>query len=140
MALVTVAAAALPSVMCTSFSAEPPAGTDAGTLGTPSDGQVPPDAAEASSEASLPAAIDPDLVAWWTFDENTGLVARDSSPNQNHGSITAASWVPGRLGAALAFDPSAPGRVRVAHSDSLASLTAAVTIALWVQPPRKRPR
>lgn len=50
------------------------------------------------------------LVGQWLFNEGTGLIAHDSSGNNNHGSLVNMSntptsgWVPGDGGGALAFD------------------------------------
>ena len=45
------------------------------------------------------------LIGWWTFDEGSGDVARDSSGRQNHGKLmNSIQWVQGRSGTALGFD------------------------------------
>ncbi|OYT53802.1 MAG: hypothetical protein B6U72_04680 [Candidatus Altiarchaeales archaeon ex4484_2] len=44
------------------------------------------------------------LVAAYYFDEGNGLVANDSSGNENHGFINGASWVDGISETALSFD------------------------------------
>lgn len=49
------------------------------------------------------------VIGIWEFDETSGLVANDSSPNGNHGALRnftndPLQWVPGVFGNALAFD------------------------------------
>jgi hypothetical protein len=52
-----------------------------------------------------PAADDPYLVGWWTFDDGSGTVAKDSSGHGNNGTLNGnPQWVPGYLGGALKFD------------------------------------
>lgn len=47
----------------------------------------------------------PGLIGWWTFDEGSGDVARDSSGKNNHGKlVNGPAWMPGRAGTALSFD------------------------------------
>lgn len=43
-------------------------------------------------------------VGYWKFGENAGTVAKDSSPEENDGTIHGASWVKGYLGPGLSFD------------------------------------
>jgi hypothetical protein len=43
-------------------------------------------------------------IAWWKFDQGTGIAAGDSSGNDYDGAITGASWVPGHDGNALDFE------------------------------------
>ncbi len=49
------------------------------------------------------AATDPNLVAWWKFDEGTGTIAYDSA-GSNHGNIHGATWTTGQVDGALSFD------------------------------------
>ena len=50
-------------------------------------------------------AADPDLAAYWKFDDGSGTTAVDSSGNGNDGVFVGdPQWVPGRLGGALEFD------------------------------------
>lgn len=47
------------------------------------------------------------LVAYWNFDEGSGTTAKDSTGNDNTGTLynmTNDSWVPGKMGTALKFD------------------------------------
>jgi hypothetical protein len=43
------------------------------------------------------------IVAYWTFDEGSGITAGDSV-GTNHGTVHGATWVTGRVGAGLSFD------------------------------------
>ena len=44
------------------------------------------------------------LEGHWEMDENSGLVAGDSSGNSRNAAISGASWVAGKVGSALSFD------------------------------------
>ncbi|HMA83474.1 MAG TPA: LamG-like jellyroll fold domain-containing protein [Candidatus Thermoplasmatota archaeon] len=54
-------------------------------LGTLKDGN------SAESDSIVPEDVSP-IIAWWHFDEQTGSTAFDATSNNNHGSITLASW------------------------------------------------
>ncbi|HUU16613.1 MAG TPA: hypothetical protein VMW72_05645, partial [Sedimentisphaerales bacterium] len=48
---------------------------------------------------SVAKAADPDLAAYWKFDDGSGTTALDSSGNGNDGVFVGdPKWVPGRLG------------------------------------------
>jgi formylglycine-generating enzyme required for sulfatase activity len=50
-------------------------------------------------------ASDPNLVAWWRLDDGSGSSARDSSGNDNHGTLHGdPQWTAGKIGGALDFD------------------------------------
>jgi len=50
-------------------------------------------------------ASDPNLVAWWRLDDRSGSSARDSSGNDNHGTLRGdPQWTTGKIGGALDFD------------------------------------
>ncbi|OIO45330.1 MAG: hypothetical protein AUJ25_02570 [Parcubacteria group bacterium CG1_02_37_13] len=44
------------------------------------------------------------MVAWWTFDETSGTVAKDNYFNQLHGTVSGTTWVKGIVNNALSFD------------------------------------
>ena len=72
-------------------------------------------------------------VAAWGFDDASGNVARDSSPNGNDGTlVNGPTWTTGRHGGALLFD-GVDDRVRVNDSNSL-DLGARATLSAWVYP------
>jgi hypothetical protein len=74
---------------------------------------------------------DPNLLAWWTFDEGEGGTAHDASGNGNDAQLLGATWTGGRIGGALSFD----GNDRVVDGDAEAYLNGleAVTVAMWVR-------
>jgi hypothetical protein len=78
------------------------------------------------------SAAAPGLVASYSFDENAGAVAGDSSGNSNGGAVSGATWVIGKYGSALRFNGTS-ALVRVPDSNSL-DLTSAFTIEAWVYP------
>ncbi|MEM3488550.1 MAG: LamG-like jellyroll fold domain-containing protein, partial [Nitrososphaerota archaeon] len=52
-----------------------------------------------------PALYPTGLVGYWRFDEGKGLIAYDSSGNNNHGAlINGPTWVDGKYGSAIALD------------------------------------
>ncbi len=77
---------------------------------------------------------DPNIIGWWTLDEDSGTTAVDSSGHENNGSLngTAMSWMPndGMIGGALSFDGTASGTDYVEISTADISLTAG-TVAIW---------
>ncbi|OYT26938.1 MAG: hypothetical protein B6U97_02690, partial [Candidatus Altiarchaeales archaeon ex4484_96] len=70
------------------------------------------------------------LVAAYYLDEGSGLVANDSSGNENHGVIGAASWVKGISETALYFDGS--DNIRVSDHASLDGFDE-LTLEAWVK-------
>jgi len=73
------------------------------------------------------------LVGYWSFDEDSGTVANDSSGNSNHGTLNNGPvWVDGRFGKALSFD-GVDDYVRIEPSLSL-DVTSQVTVEAWVYP------
>lgn len=129
----------------------PEAGSDASSGGSSSGGFAGQAGALADAaddrDAGVDASLDPDLVAWWRFDEGAGNVASDSTANANHGALNSGvSWVAGELAGAAAFDGTT-GRVSVPDSPSISALTNALTVSLWIYldsigplPPQNQPR
>ena len=68
------------------------------------------------------------LVAYYPFDGN----AMDQSGNSNHGTVSNAAYVQGKVGSGLQFTGASNSYVEVPHSDSLAP-SQAVTITLWAK-------
>jgi len=84
-----------------------------------------------SAEGS--ATFQSDLVAYWKFDEGTGITASDSSGNGNHGTlVNGPQWSTGIAGKALYFNGS-NNNVLVPDSNSL-DLTGPYTLSAWVNP------
>ena len=75
------------------------------------------------------------LIGHWTFDENSGTIAVDSSGQGNNGTIEGnALWITGKMGAsALNFDDS-DDIVIIEDAPSL-DVEEALTISLWVNTP-----
>lgn len=57
------------------------------------------------------SATDPALIGWWTFDEGSGDVIADSSPNHNNGHFYQGepNWVAGIHGCAGVYQGSGGG-------------------------------
>jgi hypothetical protein len=73
----------------------------------------------------------PDGVAYWRFDEASGVTASDSI-GSNDATVINAVWTPsGKSGYALSFDGN--DYVEVPHSGSL-DITEELTIELWFKP------
>ncbi|MFQ5405717.1 MAG: LamG-like jellyroll fold domain-containing protein [Candidatus Micrarchaeia archaeon] len=74
------------------------------------------------------------LVASWRFDEGAGTVAKDSSGNENHGTLNGnPQWTDGKLGKAIEFD-GVGDYVEVPSSTSLDIDGKSFTISMWVKP------
>jgi hypothetical protein len=83
-----------------------------------------------SASVACPASL-AGLVGFWNFDEDGGLIAKDSSGNSNAGIlVNERQWITGTFGAALSFD-GIDDYVEVPHSDSL-NLTRELTISAWI--------
>ena len=75
-------------------------------------------------------SLQPDMVAWWKFDETLGTIAKDSWWNEFHGTVVGATWVEGIKGNALSFD----GVNDYVKVDSVVVQNPlALTIAAWFQ-------
>ncbi len=76
------------------------------------------------------------LVGYWDFNEGSGRIAYDFSPNNNTGDFkgTGSSYEAGRFPTDTALRiNSGANFVEVPHSASLASITNQFTIAMWVR-------
>ena len=70
------------------------------------------------------------LVAYWSFDEGSGKIAKDAA-GKNNGDIIDAEWTAGKVGKALKF--SGEGSfIDIPVSDSL-NIDGSVTVELWVK-------
>ncbi len=81
---------------------------------------------------SLQAAVDPNLVGWWKFDEGAGTVAADSSGNGREGTLLLGPvWRDdGARGGCLFFD-GYDDYVRIAQQPALNPGTGSFTILFW---------
>jgi len=78
------------------------------------------------------ANADPSPVGWWKFDDGSGTIAKDSSGNENHGSVAGVQWVAGKMEGALEFDGSSSIGVEIPFSESLRLLNQGdLTLAAW---------
>jgi len=74
-------------------------------------------------------AQEPDLLAWWKFDDGTGTIAVDSSGNGHDGVfIQDPEWVAGKFGSGLLFDGQGGERVSLGGLDIP---SPAMTITCW---------
>lgn len=74
----------------------------------------------------------PDLAGRWHLDEQAGANVRDSSPNNNHGTLYGALHQVGRIGRCLYFD-DINDYVRFPFSSTL-NITDAITLEAFVYP------
>jgi len=80
---------------------------------------------------STASAADPDLAAYWKFDEGSGTTAYDSSGNGNDGVFVGdPKWVAGKYGGALEFDGD--DYLNCGNGDSL-QIQDEITITFWFQ-------
>jgi len=81
---------------------------------------------------SLGQGLDPDLAAWWRFDEGAGGVATDSSGHDLHGMLVDdPQWrSDGVRGGCLYFD-GANAHVAIDHDTALVPLDGSFTILFW---------
>jgi hypothetical protein len=86
--------------------------------------------ARALDEPSL--EIDPDLLAWWTFDEGQGSVAKDRSGNGHDGKLVGdVKWGEGKVGGGIHCEGGKSG-ISVADAEDL-RIPGDLTMALWVR-------
>jgi len=80
--------------------------------------------------AAVGEALDNEgLVLYLPFNEGSGNIAGDLSPEGNDGTINGAAWIEdGKIGSALSFEVG--NYVEVAHSASL-SITDKITVMAW---------
>ena len=78
-------------------------------------------------------AVDPNLVAWYTFDEGSGTTATDWA-NGHNGTINGATWVAGKKGGALSFD-GINDYVRVLDNPAVRfTQDSSFTLCSWINP------
>ncbi len=75
------------------------------------------------------------LVGWWTMDgpDTTAVTTKDKSGSGNNGTLTAVTFVSGKVGQALNFNGSS-GKVDVGNKSQLSFGTGNFSIATWVKP------
>jgi hypothetical protein len=80
-------------------------------------------------------ALETGLVGWWKFDDASGKTAADSSPAGHPGVLEGgASFVPGRIGNAVAFD----GKTACVRITGFKGITGPKprTVAAWIKTPK----
>jgi hypothetical protein len=76
--------------------------------------------------------LEPNLIAWWKFDEGEGDTAYDSAGN-NDGTLTNGPvWTPSGINGSLSFD-DVDDYVEVADDDCL-DITDEITLSAWIRP------
>ena len=86
---------------------------------------------EAMAAYSYRPASDPNLVAWWRLDDGSGSSARDSSGNDNHGTLHGdPQWTTGRIGGALDFDGD--GDYVDCGNPDMFNFDEQVTVGAWI--------
>jgi hypothetical protein len=81
----------------------------------------------------ITVADDPNLIAWWTFDEGMGTTALDWSGRGNHGTLFGPGWTtPGLMGdAALNFTGSS--YMAIQNLNYAGTDYAEVSVCLWLR-------
>jgi len=77
-------------------------------------------------------AQDPNLVGWWTLDEDSGTIAYDSTDYWNDGTLSGGPlWVEGRIGGALDLDGT--NDYVNCGTDASFDITGQITLAVWIK-------
>ncbi len=98
---------------------------------TPADGAGLTATYAATATSCSPA----DQIGRWTFDENTGTTAADSSGNANTGTLlNGVAWGAGHSGAGSVHNGASNQHVRVANSASINGVTDRLTLSAWIRP------
>ncbi|MEA3343527.1 MAG: LamG-like jellyroll fold domain-containing protein [archaeon] len=72
------------------------------------------------------------LIAYWKFDAGSGSVAKDSSGNENHGTLRGAEWVDGKEGGGLKIvDTNIVNYIPDSFDDDVSTLLAVECWVYW---------
>ncbi len=74
-------------------------------------------------------AAEPNLVAWWQFDEGTGTIAYDSAGSNDGNLVNGPVWTTGKIGGGLSFD----GTDDYVNCGSGASNYDNITVSAWMK-------
>jgi hypothetical protein len=87
------------------------------------------------SDAQLSVqAPSPGPVGYWELDDGFGVIAEDSTANNNDGTLEGeTSWVAGKVGTGAVEFTGAGGRVRIPHAEALMP-SSAISVAAWMYP------
>ncbi len=133
LAWLVVGAVALPSCFTLLTNTDDLEGTavDSGAADGDGSGQTDGAADTAPEDPLAILARDPALVLRYSFDENAGLIAHDSSGHQRDGELNAgAAWTAGVFNGAIAFDRDAAGGT-TSPCPGLGS--SSLSASLWVK-------
>ena len=83
-----------------------------------------------AEESVINYSSNTNLEGHWEMDENSGLIAGDSSGNSRNATISGATWVAGKVGSALSFDGN--DEVIATGYKGISGSTAR-TIAAWIK-------
>lgn len=78
-----------------------------------------------------PKVQDPDLIAWWSFDDATQSIAPDQSSNHLNAINKGAVLVEGKIGKALEFDGKSV--LQVDYQPILDSFPKGITVMAWMK-------
>ena len=93
---------------------------------------VPPvDSGDSTSEPPATTPLEEGLLAYWSFDEGQGGVARDAIGG-HHGEIRGATWTAGVRGGALSFDGK--NDVVLIGNPEILNFQGDITLAAWIRP------
>jgi hypothetical protein len=84
------------------------------------------------------ADIDPTtIMGMWLMDEGSGDMVKDSSGNNNDGTIVGAEWVDGKIGKGLEFNGAS--HVAIPASETTDDIQNGFTYMIWVMPTGDQP-
>jgi hypothetical protein len=93
---------------------------------------------EKDREAPEGIVLDPDLVAWWTFDDGGGSVAADATGKGHDARLLGpVEWAEGKVGGGMRFTGNGQA-LRVDDAEDL-WLAGDVTLALWMKKEAEAP-
>ena len=84
-----------------------------------------------AEESVINYSSNTNLEGHWEMDENSGLVAGDSSGNSRNGAISGASWAAGKVASALSFDGVDDEVIATGYKGISGSTSR--TIAAWIK-------
>ncbi|MDA8670201.1 PKD domain-containing protein [Flavobacteriales bacterium] len=84
-----------------------------------------------AEESVINYSSNTNLEGHWEMDENSGLIAGDSSGNSRNATISGATWVAGKVGSALSFDGVDDEVIATGYKGILGSNSR--TIAAWIK-------
>ena len=80
-----------------------------------------------------PLVVSNGLVGYWSFNDGSGVVARDFSGNKNDGNIVAATWGAGNVGPCLNFNASVSSFVNCPSTAFSFQDTSNFSVVFWMK-------